>query len=80
MNSTLKTADIIIYLFPILIIQIGLMIAALVNLIKRPVEQVRWNNKLPWILIVLFINIIGPIAYFVFGRTEGELPDAGSGD
>jgi hypothetical protein len=78
-NSSVPTSQIIIYLFPIIVIEFGLMIAALINLIKRPVERIRWNNKLPWILIILFINLIGPISYFVFGRIEGE-PGAGSGD
>jgi hypothetical protein len=79
MNSTVQTTQMLTYLFPIIILEFGLMIAALINLIRRPVEQIRWNNKLPWILIILFINFLGPISYFVFGRVEGE-PDAGSGD
>lgn len=79
MNDAGQIGSLLLYLLPIIVLEIGLMIAALVSLIKRPVGKVRWNNKLPWVLIVIFFNIIGPISYFIFGRTEGE-PDAGSGD
>lgn len=79
MNNAAQLKDIIVLLIPLVIVQLGLQIAALVNLLKRDNAQVRWNNKLVWILIILFGEMIGPIVYFVFGRIEGE-PGAGSGD
>lgn len=51
-------------LLPLIIVQIGLMIYALVDLIKR--DRVRFNNKLIWLLIIVFINFIGPIIYLIF--------------
>jgi hypothetical protein len=48
------------------IVQIGLLIAALVDLRRRPAEQIR-GKKLLWTAAV-FVNFVGPIAYFVFGR------------
>jgi len=54
-------------LIPILIIQIGLQIYALVDLYHQ--EQVR-GSKLLWVLIILLGEIIGPIAYFIFARKE----------
>ncbi len=56
-------------LIPLFLIQLGLMIAALVDLIKR--EKTK-GPKWMWIIIVVFVNIIGPIIYFVVGR-EDEL-------
>jgi hypothetical protein len=47
-------------------VQIGLLIAALIDIHRRPVEQVR-GSKWVWTAIS-FINFAGPISYFAFGR------------
>jgi hypothetical protein len=47
-------------------VQIGLLIAALLDIHRRPVEQVR-GSKWVW-TAVSFINFAGPISYFAFGR------------
>jgi len=52
---------------PLLIIQLGLIIAALWDLIKREKTN---GPKWLWVIIILFINYIGPILYFVVGRDE----------
>ena len=54
-------------LIPLFVIQLGLMIAALVDLVKR--EKTR-GPKWMWALIVIFVNMIGPIVYFVVGRED----------
>ena len=59
-----------IFLLPIVIAVLALSITALVHVLKHP--HYRFGNKVMWILIVLLIQIIGPIAYFVFGRGEEE--------
>lgn len=43
-------------------LQIGLLLAALIDIRKRPSEQINGSKKL-WVPI-LFINFIGPIGYF----------------
>jgi hypothetical protein len=48
------------------LVQIGLLIAALVDIRLRPAAQIH-GNKLLW-TAAAFVNFIGPIAYFVFGR------------
>ena len=55
------------FLIPVLIIQLALMITALVDLIRR--EHTR-GPKWAWLLVILFVNYIGPIIYFVIGRKE----------
>ncbi|CAM4188217.1 PLD nuclease N-terminal domain-containing protein [Paenibacillus alkaliterrae] len=50
---------------PILTIQLVLVIIALVMCIKA--EQTR-GPKWMWVLIILFVNLIGPITFFIFGR------------
>jgi hypothetical protein len=48
------------------VVQIGLLKAALVDIYRRPAEQVR-GSKWAW-TAVSFINFAGPISYFAFGR------------
>ncbi|WHY75676.1 PLD nuclease N-terminal domain-containing protein [Neobacillus sp. WH10] len=50
---------------PILIIQLILLIVSIIDLVK--IEKTN-GPKWLWALIILFINIIGPILYFVIGR------------
>ncbi|MEH7354471.1 PLD nuclease N-terminal domain-containing protein [Neobacillus drentensis] len=50
---------------PILIIQLILLIVSIIDLVK--IERTN-GPKWLWALIILFINIIGPILYFVIGR------------
>lgn len=54
-------------LIPLVLVQITLMIIALVDLIKR--EKTR-GPKWLWFVVVIFVNTIGPIIYFVVGREE----------
>ena len=56
------------FLIPIIIMEWALAITALVHVIKHP--NYRFGNKVLWILVVLLIQIIGPVVYFVFGRGE----------
>ncbi|WNR45398.1 PLD nuclease N-terminal domain-containing protein [Paenibacillus roseipurpureus] len=52
-------------LSPIIILQLLLMVVALINCLRAE----RTNGpKWMWTLIILFISLLGPIAYFVFGR------------
>jgi hypothetical protein len=67
--ADLKTEQILALLVPIIVIQLGLMIAALYDL-EREERRVRGDNKLVWVFIIVFLNIIGPIIYFVAGREE----------
>ncbi|WP_210365123.1 PLD nuclease N-terminal domain-containing protein [Bacillus sp. REN3] len=50
---------------PILALQAILVIVAFVDLIR--IENTK-GPKWLWVLIILFINLIGPILYFVLGR------------
>ena len=54
-------------LIPIILIQLALMIAALWDLIRR--EKTR-GPKWLWVIIILFLNMIGPIVYFLVGRDD----------
>ena len=60
--------DMLPWLIPLIILELGLMIFALVDLIRR--EKVRGDSKVVWALIIIFINLIGPIVYLIGGRGE----------
>jgi magnesium-transporting ATPase (P-type) len=52
---------------PLILIQLILVLAAVIDLIK-----IKHTNgpKWVWLLVVLVINLIGPILYFIFGRRQ----------
>ena len=54
-------------LIPVVLIELGLMVTALVDLIRR--AQTR-GPKWAWALVIVLNNFIGPIIYFVAGRKE----------
>ena len=67
--APLKPEQIIALLIPIVVIQLGLMIAALVDL-ERDERRVRGGSKLVWAVVIVFVNILGPILYFIAAREE----------
>ena len=40
---------------------------ALVDILRNKFED---NNKIVWVLVVLFFNLIGAILYFIIGRKQ----------
>jgi len=54
-------------LIPLALIQLVLMAMALLDIARR--EKLR-GPKWVWVLVVIFVNIVGPIVYFVLGREE----------
>ena len=60
-------SELIPFLIPIFLLQIGLIVIALRDLIGRErTKGPRWA----WALVILFVNIIGPIIYLLIGREE----------
>jgi len=47
-------------------VQVALLAAALVDLRRRPADQIN-GSKAVW-SAVAFVNFLGPLAYFAFGR------------
>ena len=52
-------------LIPVLIIQLGLAVYALIDLVKTPKTR---GPKWLWAVIIVFVNFIGPIVYLFVGR------------
>jgi len=55
-------------LIPLVIAQVALAIIALVHVLKYP--HYRFGNKVMWIIIVCFVQLIGSVVYFTFGKGE----------
>lgn len=56
------------FLIPVIAASVTLAITALVHVLRHP--NYRFGNKVIWVVIVLFIQFIGPILYFTLGRSE----------
>lgn len=62
--------DVLKDFWPLLVLQFGLQIIALINLRYR--MNVRFQNKWIWVFIIVLGNLLGPIAYFLFRGEEDE--------
>ena len=51
------------------IVQIALLAAALWDIRRQPTDAINGGKKM-WYALV-FVNFVGPIAYFLFGRQHG---------
>ncbi len=58
----------ILLIVPIAIVELGLLAFALNDLVRR--KKVKGGNKWVWAALIVFIQFIGPILYFVLGREE----------
>lgn len=70
--SSLNGLDFVIRMLPVIIpiglIELGLMIGALVHLLRR--GKAKYLPVWGWVLIIIFIEIIGPTVYFIIGRED----------
>jgi hypothetical protein len=67
--NPLTTEQLILLLVPVILIQLALMIVALIDL-ERAERRVRGGSKVVWALVIVFVNIVGPILYFTVGRED----------
>ena len=63
----IRTGTLILAIVPLVIIELGLMIAAYADLARR--DRVLGGSKWIWVIVIL-ISFIGPILYFVLARKE----------
>lgn len=57
----------LLLIIPLVLLQLGLAVAALIDLSKR--ERVK-GPKWVWVLVILLGELIGPLLYFIIGREE----------
>ena len=72
MNVDLASFDptILLLVVPLIALQLGLLVAAVVDLL-RDERMVRGGSKGMWAVIIVFVNLFGPILYFLVGRVDG---------
>ena len=68
MDSIKSITEYLPFLLPIALVELVLMITALVHVLRH--TKYRFGNRLLWIIVVVFIQIIGPILYFTVGRGD----------
>ena len=61
-------SDLLYMIWPLILFQVLLMLWALIDLARR--KEAKSLPKWAWALIIIFVNLFGPIIYLVFGRGE----------
>ena len=61
--------QVFLLVLPIIVIEIGLIIYALRDLL-RPERLVRGDSKLMWGILIVVIGVLGPILYLTVGRRD----------
>jgi hypothetical protein len=56
------------FLIPIVLLELALMVAALIHLFNHP--RYRFGSRALWLVLVLLLQIIGPVLYFTVGRGD----------
>jgi hypothetical protein len=67
-DSGLPSTAVILLVLAILVVQLALLVAALVDVLRRPDEAVTGGRRWVWILVIVLAQTIGPLAYFAAGR------------
>ncbi|HLR09876.1 MAG TPA: PLDc N-terminal domain-containing protein [Sporosarcina sp.] len=70
MNDPAVLIDYLPFLIPLGVLQIGLAIFSVIHIVRHP--NYKFGTKPMWIIIVVFINFIGPILYFMFGKGDDQ--------
>ena len=63
----------ILLLLPLIIIQLGLLLFAVIDLAKK--KKTKNLSPTAWILIICLVNTIGPVLYLILGRADESDPD-----
>ena len=60
-------SNLIPFIIPIVLLQLGLMVYCLVDLSRRETTR---GPKWMWVLLIVLGELIGPVIYLVFGGVE----------
>lgn len=61
--------QILLLVLPIALIEFGLIVVALRDLL-RPERRVRGDSKLMWGILILVVGVLGPLLYLTVGRRD----------
>lgn len=65
-----KIIEFLPLIIPLVVIQVGLAVYSLVLL--KNANKVIGGSKIVWVLIILFVNLFGPIIFLLIGRIDDE--------
>lgn len=63
-----QLSNLLPFLIPIVVIELVLMITALIHIFRH--HHYRFGNRLLWVILVLCFQLIGPVVYFILGRSD----------
>ncbi|AUG57909.1 MAG TPA: hypothetical protein DCE02_04385 [Ruminiclostridium sp.] len=69
MFDNMTNLEILKLFLPLIILQVGLVLYCIIDILKKGVGNL---NKVLWIIIVLFVNTLGPVIYLAVGRKRWE--------
>lgn len=64
----MESIELLKVIWPAIVLNYALVIWALLDLRRR--HSVRYMPKVAWVLIILFVQAIGPISYLAVGRGD----------
>lgn len=56
------------FLIPVILIELGLLVAALIHILRHTTYKI--GNRVIWIVVSIFVGIIGPVLYFTIGKGD----------
>jgi hypothetical protein len=59
------------------LLAVALTVYAAVDCIQTDEDRVRNLPKLVWVVLILLFWVVGPIAWFIAGRPQGQRPRRG---
>ncbi len=67
-GMTHQVQELLPFIIPLAVIEFGLLIAALIHIFTH--HTYRRGSRVFWVIVALLFSIIGPVAYFVLGRSD----------
>ena len=56
------------FLIPVAVLELALAVTALIHVLRH--RTYRFGNRVLWVVVVLVLEIVGPLLYFAFGRED----------
>jgi hypothetical protein len=79
MQTNIPLSDLPGWALPAIIVlaavQLGLAIYALVVMLRTPEDRLVFEKRWPWVVIILFVNLIGAIVFLAAGRKPAKAAD-----
>lgn len=77
MNAGLNEipSELLLPLVVLAVVQVAVEVFALVKLFRTPDERLVFGKKWPWVIIILFVNMVGAIVFLAAGRKPEAAAD-----